>query len=370
MIRWALTGAWLLAGFGLLFAATARAAESPAVEAAPPSAAQILAVPADLQTLLREQVIEPARSPSERMQRLVALMSDGERGLGMQYRDEATYTISEGFQHRQANCVTYTLMFLTLARAAGLEAYPQEIEHILSWRQQGDIVYRSNHVNAGVRVAGRRYTVDVGRDFVIAWRPAQRISEARALAQYYNNRAAMLLEEGKLVSALAHADAAIRLDPAYATTWSNAGVMHLRNGDAHAAEQAYLTALKLDPGHAGALFNLVGLYQRTGDRTREARFRQRLEETQQSDPFHQVMLALDYENRGDGPRAVARYRRAIHLYSREHRFHAGLARACLITGDTQCARRALQRALALSDDDAARADYRALLSALAERTAK
>ena len=312
-------------------------------ETAPPTPEQVMAVPPQLQAQLQAEVIGPARGDLDRLQRLVRFMDDDERGLGLQYREDATYTVAEAYLSRQANCVTYTLVFLALAHLAGLEAYPQEIEEILSWQQLGDIVYRGNHVNVRARVGRQHYLVDVGSDSVVGRHPAKRITMQRALA---------------------HAGIALELDPDYPTTWSNTGVLRLRSGDKSGAERAYLTALRLDPDNASALFNLVGLYQRSGDRGREAPLRKRLEKVERSDPFHHFLLAVENEKRGDGGRAVKHYLRAIRLHGDEHQFYSGLARAYLLDGDPRRARHALKRALSLVKDEATRAAYQARLEQL------
>jgi len=348
----------------MLVATLALPAPVPAAEAAPPAPEQVMAVPPLLRAQLQVEVIDPARGTLDRLQRLTRFMDDDKRGLGLRYQEDATHTVAEAYSSRQANCVTYTLVFLALAHLAGLEAYPQEIEEILSWEQLGDIVYRGNHVNVLVRVGRHYYLVDVGSDSMIGRHPAKRITMQRALAQYYNNRAVGLLSEQRMSAALAHADIALELDPGYPTTWSNTGVLRLRSGDASGAERAYLTALKLDPDNASALFNLVGLYQRSGDRERETPLRKRLEEVEQLDPFHHFLLAAEYEKRGDGARAVEHYRHAIRLHGDEHRFYSGLARAYLLEGDLRRARRALRRALSLAEDQAARASYQARLEQL------
>jgi Flp pilus assembly protein TadD len=351
----------------LILAATLALPVSVAVpETAPPPPEQVMAVPPQLQAQLQAEVIEPARGDLDRLQRLVQFMGDGdgERGLGLQYREAATYTVAEAYLNRQANCVTYTLMFLALARLAGIEAYPQEIEETLFWQQFGDIVYRGNHVNVRARVGRQLYLVDVGGDSVLGRHPARRIPMQRALALYYNNRAVTLLSGQRMSAALAHAGIALELDPDYPVTWSNTGVLRLRSGNRSGAELAYLTALRLDPKNASALFNLVGLYQRSGDRGREAPLRRRLEKVERRDPFHQFLLALEYEKRGDGARAVKHYLRAIGLHGDEHRFYSGLARAYLLDDDPRRARRALQRALFLAGDEATRSSYQSRLQQL------
>lgn len=323
-----------------------------------------MTVPPELHAQLQTQVVDRGGTEYERLKLLLDFMSGGEPGLAMQYRDDATQTVAEAFLNRQANCVTYTLMFLALAQQAGLEAYPQEIDETLAWQQHDNIVYRTNHVNAGVRIGARRYTVDVGSNFVVARHPAHRISGQRLLAQYYNNRAAMLMSQGRMPSALAHAQVAIELDTTYPITWSNTGVLRLHSGDAAGAERAYAAALELDPANSAALFNMVSLYQRTGDRSKEVLFRRRLQKVQRDDPFHQFLEAVEYERQGDAARAVKHYQRAIRLHGSEHRFYYGLTRAYLLSGDRRRAQRALERALALSKDDPTRAAYREVLDGL------
>ena len=358
MIGWALVAALAL---------SAPADEHALAEDAPPTPAQVMAVPPALQVLVKERVNAPGRGHSQRLQRLIELMSTRQDGLRLEYHDDATQTVEQAYLDRQVNCLTYTLVFLALAREAGLDAYPQEIDETLAWQQLKDVVYRSNHVNAAVRLGTQRYVVDVGSSFVIGRHPAHVISEQRLLAQYYNNRAAQLLALGDLPAALAHADIAIELDPAYPTTWSNTGVLRLHSGDLAGAEQAYATALSLAPEHSSALFNLVALYKRSGDHKREMQFRRRLDKVQSRDPFHQFMLAVQFEQQGDYVHAIKRYRLAIRLHGGEHRFYHGLARVYALAGNPRSARRALQRALALAsgkEDEAALAQYQAMLDGL------
>ena len=348
--------------------AAALALPTPVGGNTPPGREQIMAVPPELQTLVEERVNAPGRSQSKRMRRLIELMSTSPDGMRLDYRDDATLTVEQAFQNHQANCLTYTLVFLALAKQAGLNAYPQEIDETLAWQQHEDIVYRSNHVNAAVNIGGNRFVVDVGSRFVIPRSPAHPISENRLLAQYYNNRAAQLMTLEDLPAALAHADIAIELDPRYATSWSNTGVLRLHSGDPLGAEQAYLTALSLTPENSSALFNLVSLYKRNGDHKLEAQYQGRLDKIQSKDPFHQYLLAVELEKRGQYAQAIQRYKRAIRLYGDEHRFYYGLSRVYTQAGNTFRAKRALQRALELvttrEEDELTIIQYRTMLDDL------
>jgi len=360
MISWIMAVALMLSPIVLPAAVLPTAAAIP--DAQPPARERIMAVPPELQARLRDEIVVAHPSQNERLQRLVEFMFEPQ-GLAMAYRGDATYTVEQSYATREANCLSFTLLFLALAREVGLDAYPQVIEETLGWDQRDSTIYRNIHINAGVRIAGQRFTVDVASDSVIARHHPAPVSDQRLLALYYNNQAVELLAQNRLKPALAYMAEALDLDPDYAAHWSNAGVLYLRNGDPAEAERAYTRALTLAPEHAGALFNMVGLYERTGDHKREAEFHRRLERVQQRDPFHHFLLAIDFEKNGNYRRAVEHYQRAIRLYPDEHRFYFALAKAYVQLGDIRRASRALLRAQAHSDG-ATRDLYQAKLESL------
>jgi Flp pilus assembly protein TadD len=141
---------------------------------------------------------------------------------------------------------------------------------------------------------------------------------------------------------------ALQLAPRQASTWANAGVLRLRQGDRQAAERDYLKALSLDPANAGALVNLVALYESNGDEARRAIYALRLQKIQVKDPYFQFMQAEDDARQGDYAGAVQHYQRAIRLFDGDSRFYVGLAHAYRQLGEERRARRATDRAAALS----------------------
>lgn len=327
-----------------------------------PAPEQVMAVPDDLRSRLRDALPTHGGTPRERLDRLVAFLSD-DSGMGLHYRDDATLTVAQADVVRQANCLTYTMAFLALAPLVGLDAYPQEISQTLTWYQQANTVYRTSHVNAAVRIGRSTLVVDVSGDALIARDEPFAITQERLVSHYYNNLAIMLLARGDARNAAVFSAKALALYPDHPDHWSNAGVIHARNGDLPAAARAYAKALELDPRNASALLNAIGLAQRIDDKASEASLRERLARVEQRDPFHQFLSALEYEHQGQMTQAIAHFRRAIRLHPREHRFHAALARACLAAGDRRCATGALARARATANGTA-RADYGAQLEAL------
>jgi len=243
---------------------------------------------------------------------------------------------------------------VTLAREAGLQAHVQEIEHALVWYRQEGVNYSAGHVNARVRIGGQWQTIDIGGVTVLGREQPKAISDKRAVSYFYNNRGAELMAVGDNAAARQHLDAAIALEPANAAAWNNLGVLHLRSHDPPAAEQAYGSALEHAPAHAAALSNMVALYERTNNTPRAAEYLRRLRKTQLADPFHQFLLALEQEKRGDYATAIDHYRRAIRMHDQESEFHFALARSYLSIGDARRARRALARAYVLGDENTRR----------------
>jgi Flp pilus assembly protein TadD len=324
---------------------------------------QVMAVPPALEAQMRAAVMAGPTSPAARLERLAHFVFDTRNGLGIVYDQQATSSVAEAYATRKANCLTFTLLFLALAREAGLHAYAQEVGETLDWRASGGTIFRDNHVNAGLRIDGVPLTVDVAGDAVLTLHPPLRIDDRRLLSHYYNNLAIHALERSAYDLALSHMEVALALEPGYAPHWSNAGVIALHTGDLETARWNFLHALELDPDEAGALLNLVDLAHRRGDVAEEWRWRERLAKVQQRDPLQHFMQALDYERIGDYARAIAQFERAIRLHPRDHRFYAALARACVEAGDRDAAREALLHARRYSTGET-RARYETLLSDL------
>jgi tetratricopeptide (TPR) repeat protein len=327
-----------------------------------PAPATIRVLPPELRQRLHAEVLSTPASQQRRLEQVLHFILD-EDALGVAYDQGATHSVEQTYATRKANCLSFTLLFLAIAREAGLEVRAQEIEDTLSWQQEQSTIYRNNHINAGVRINHRSYTVDSSGDTLVAGGHPVGISERRLLAHYYNNLAMEQLARADIDAGLQLIDAAIATDSNYAPLWSNAGVLHLHKGDLAAARRAYLKALEIDPDEDSALFNMISLSQRVRDTAQETEFRRRLARVQQRDPLHHFMQGMDYERSGDYLQAIEHYRRAIRLYPGEHRFHSALARVYLKAGNPRSAGKALKRAQALTDG-ATRAAYRAQLQAL------
>lgn len=326
---------------------------APQARAAPPPPEQearvqaAMAIPDELQQTVAGLELDRAGIPElDRVRRLFEFMV-AEDGLGLHYQELPTYDIPGSYAQRRVNCLSFTMMFIALARSVGVDAYAQASDDALAIRVVDDTVFRARHVKAGVDIDGAQYTVDVGWRSVVAERRPRRIPDAQLVALLHNNNAVERLQHGDRAAATAEIATALALGPDSATIWNNAGVIHSRFGRREAAEQAYLRALELDDGHIGALGNLVGLYRAMGEAGLAHKYDRRLQRAQASDPFSQFLMARDLMRLGAYDVAVPHYRRAIRLLPNQPEFHRSLAEAYSKLGNDWAARRALRQAQSL-----------------------
>ncbi len=345
------------------FPAVRVAAEPPL--GVPPSADQILAIPPALRALLQQRVIGAANSREQRLQKLVHLIFDAD-GMHLEYDPYATHTLTETWQTSRANCLSFTLLFVTLARAAGIDARVQEVAQVMTWYQDEGVIYSVGHVNAGVELNNRTAVVDLDRNVLYDRYGPRPITEQRALAHFYNNRGAQAMAAGDLPTARTYLKAALDLSPEFTPGWNNLGVLDTREGRMPQARQDFETALRLQPRHAAALTNASALYQRLGQPQLAQQLAKRLQQVERKDPFAQFRMGNQAEERKDYDRAIHYYRQAIALYGTAHQFHFGLARAYFLAGDNARASKEMQRARDLAGEDAGvlRAAYQAKLDSL------
>ena len=251
---------WMLLSFLMPFPALA--------ELPVPEPHEVLAMDASMQRFLQEQVAAHAASPAGRQTRLIDSVF-GAEGLGLQYDDAVTRTVSGTFHARRGNCLSFTLMYAAMAQALGLDVTYQEVDEPV-WQRQGDSILRTAHINVLLRLDGRAHIVDFEPDARFSASSLRRVDQSRALAHYYNTRAMELLLDGDLRSAVAWSRRATEMDPGFVPAWANLGVALRQSGQEAEAEKAYLKALSLDPRHAQTLSNLVGLYERREDVERKA----------------------------------------------------------------------------------------------------
>jgi Flp pilus assembly protein TadD len=268
--------------------------------------------------------------------------------LAFDYDPMVTVPADEAFGKRRGNCLSFSSMFIAMARDAGLKAWYQEVKIAPKWSNVNDIMLVNKHVNAVILERGKRYTVDVSRRARKAFEVSRRLSDQEAQAQYYSNLGADALIAGDLSQAYAYFRKALETDSQNAYLWSNLGVVLKRNEQIEDALLAYHTALKIDPDQSVALNNLYTYYDEIGDTESAERIRSRVEHNRRKNPYYlhyMAEIAIEENRYAD---ATELLKRAINIDGEEYRFYYTLAQSQYQEGQIQLALDSLQRARELA----------------------
>jgi Flp pilus assembly protein TadD len=264
--------------------------------------------------------VDGARGGRERMRRLLSAMM--ESGLmSLDYDDTKTKTARQTFHERVGNCMSFTALFVALAREADLEVTFQTVETPPVWHADSDLVILNNHVNALVKQKlGSRVVVDFDITEFKGEYKTREVSDEYALALYYNNVAMDALRKGDLEQSFRLLKRSIETFPEIADNWANLGVIYSRSDEDDHAIAAYMKALDLDRQHRPSLANLASIYQARGDEEHAEYFARRVRHHQDQNPYYHYHHALAAYNSDDLKTAEARLARAIDLEDTEHRF--------------------------------------------------
>ena len=268
--------------------------------------------------------------------------------LDFEYDPSITLPADQAFTARKGNCLTFSSLFIAMAREAGLDAWYQEVKIPPVWSNVNDTMLVSKHVNAVVQDRLRRYTVDVSGRQSQAVEQVRRLSDSEARAQYYNNLGADALMEEKLALAYAYFSKGLGNDPRLAYIWSNLGVVFRRNDQTEEAILAYRTALLLEPQQTVALNNLYTIYDEDGDLDLAEELKARVEKYRQKNPYYLHYMAEMANEEQRWSDAIKLLNRAIQIDDNEYRFYFTLAQSQFHSGSTDAALENLEQARRLA----------------------
>ncbi len=331
----ALMAACLAAPAGLISASPASPAAGTPVPHPPGASAQAIPSP-----FAADPAIAAAAEPIRRMpggirdkaDAILELIFDEDDGLGFQYSSYPTRTAAGAFEARDGNCLSLVNLYLALARSAGLDAFPMEVEGFYSFSRRNGTVVRSTHVIGGLSVNGMLLTVDFLPDKPKAYRRIEPISDQRHAALVHNARAAEAMLEGRSAIAEVLYREALRLDPGNAEAWNNFGVLAKRAGDLGTAGKRYRRALESAPHFLPALNNLTLLERHLGNHQAAAELAARALEEKYQSPYFLAQQAMHRAHAGELDEARRLLLRARRIDREIPEVHLALGRLELARG--------------------------------------
>jgi len=313
--------------------------------------ANLMGVSQGMKELIAKRIPLDER-PERRLDRLFKVLRY-DPDYAVQYDSDATYTAEEVYQHRRANCLAFSAMFIALAREAGLEAYFQEVELPPEWDAlSDDTLVQYRHVNVKVKwLRGGEGVVDFRMDRYSDTYPQHVISDSQGLAQYYSNISMQHMVDNQLGKAYVAAYRAISADPSQSFIWSNMGIIQRRLGNLDEAEAAYRQALTLDSRDISASSNLAILYEVQGENARAEEMRRYSESIKRNNPYYRYALAQHAYRNGHYDEALNQITVALRKQSREHRFYYLRGLSLWNIGENQSAINNVKRAIRMAKEE-------------------
>jgi tetratricopeptide (TPR) repeat protein len=247
--------------------------------------------------------------------------------LTLDYDPNLTYTAIETFQNRQGNCLSFSILFVSLAREANLDVTFQMVDIPPSFRADGEMILLNNHVN--VLVKGVRSDVNFVRDYVVDFNTAEyngnydtrKVTDNYAIALYYSNVAVESMLVGNSKNAFRYLKKGIETDPEIAGLWVNLGALYSRYEHYNMAEQAYQQALSIQPSNKSALVNLASTLHYLGHEEEAEYYFKKVAYYRDHNPYYHYFQAQTAYQQNELEDALAYLAEAIRLKRDEHQFY-------------------------------------------------
>ena len=299
---------------------------------------------------------------ARRLEQLLQAVVDQPR-FGIEY-ESRTYTASETFRYREANCLSFTNLFIALAREAGLTVSYQEVDVPPDWTRSGDALLLNRHIDAVITGFGIDHVVDFNiRDFRTSYE-RRVVSDERARAHYYGNLAVEAMQARNTKDAVRYFRKTVEQDPTFTAAWVNLGSLYLRADETAYARAAWHHALAIDSNELVALSNLERLEREEGNVAAANQLLQRIRRHRMENPYYRYYLAQEAFDVQDYETAIGHLKVAVRQKKNEDRFFALMGLSYLGKGDRVTAERWITEAEHVATDENLQRNYHSKLEML------
>lgn len=296
--------------------------------------------------LARQRLTDPNR-------RLNYLMHEifGDDFQDFDYLASITTPAAQTFARKGGNCLSLTILAMSMAERLGFSAQMQEVKVPLNWQRNGRFDFINRHVNVLLRrpASMQLNAMDISNNVIIDFDPdaARRMFAARALsredvlAMFYNNLAAEAQARGDARLAYANLREALRHQPAFDSAWINLAALYRQRGreGLAPAEASLNRALAIKPDSYAGLTLLVTVLKEQQRLAEASAVEQRLNKLKSEDPHRQFALAEQAAVNGDHRNAARILADLVKRASGYVEFHELLAQSYAALGDDAGAKR-------------------------------
>ncbi|MCP4898191.1 MAG: tetratricopeptide repeat protein [bacterium] len=263
--------------------------------------------------------------------------------------DQLTLTAPEAFLEQRGNCLSFTSLFVGLARSMGIGTFLVAVDRAPEVNREDGLVVVNRHIVAGFLADDRLLLYDFFINVHSAYKDHRFIDDVTASAMYHNNLGGRAIRNGDLAAAQKHLEIATKMDPELALAWINLGVLRFEAGDVQGSLDAYRRALIVEPGSSSALKNIAFVHHSIGNEE-EADAALRAAAHGQATPFTLIAIADAELAQGDLKAANKLLKRAKRQFHNEPEVYIALARLAEHNDELRKADKYRRRAEELRED--------------------
>ena len=286
-------------------------------------------------------------SERSRMQSLVRYLVDSD-GLAFRYVNTRTLNAQAAFDAREGDCMSYAMLYVAAARAAGLEVHFVRITQLpVYWEDRGRF-FTSSHIAVahGEDTWGAdAMVVDFTATHTSEWRFSlyTPIDDETAFVLFHSNRAVELLLQDRVAAADRLLTYLLEHAPEVPEVYNNLGIILMREHRMQEATELYGQAIERFPGFVPLYSNAVSAASASGLPDLVKIWRAAGQQVAKRDPafsFAQGMLAFRERNFSA---AATHFAQALEIQPDDLTLLAWAARAHLSAGDLDHGRREVAR---------------------------
>lgn len=285
--------------------------------------------------------------PLERLRRLVYYLNDGD--MAFKYAPNLSLTAAEAFRERHGDCIAYANLFIALARGLGLHVYFVHVSEVLTHYEHQGLFFTSSHVAVGYGTGPSALVIDFTRENA-DWKLSyyRSISDAAALALYYNNMAVDAMMAGRLDDAEEMLGFLVEVEPEIEELYNNLGVLLNRRGRYQEALGVLEKGMVMSPDYKSFYTNALIAARGAGRADLAAVYESRGQSVIETNPYFLFARGMGHYQSARYGRAAEEWRRAASAKPDSPVILAWLARAYMSAGERARGREAFDEARRLA----------------------
>jgi tetratricopeptide (TPR) repeat protein len=273
--------------------------------------------------------------------------------LEFDYQPHLSLTAKESYYSRRGDCMSYTHLFIALARRVGLNAYFVHVRDVRDYYESKGQFFVSSHVAAGVGTGPGAIVADFSHEQT-DWKLSvySPIDDASAAALFYNNVAVDDMLTGHVARAEKVLHFLVTQSPKTPEVYNNLGVLYNRESRYQEALDVLKLGISKFPNYEPLFTNGIRAANGAGDTPLERELERRGQAISNTDPYFMFARALRLFQDKQFERAATQLIHATDEKPEMGVFWAWLARVYAADDKRADATRAYKKAKELSPEHA------------------